>query len=50
MQRTLDYGVVERILKSKAKRALSPRSKGAYRAVVLNQVWTRERDKAKRDT
>ena len=43
VQRTLDIHMASKVIKAKGRRALSPRTKGAYRAVVCNQVWTRKR-------
>ena len=43
MDRTLDIHMANKVIKAKGRRALSPRTKGAYRAVVCNQVWTRKR-------
>ena len=43
VQRTMVSDVSKRILKSKARGAMSLKSKGAYKAVILNQVWTQER-------
>ena len=43
VDRTLDIHLANKVIKAKGRRALSPRTKGAYRAVVCNQVWARKR-------
>ena len=43
VERTLDLHVAKKVIAAKGRRALSPKTRGAYRAVVCNQVWTAKR-------